>query len=117
MVNPSGMPRTYVDLTFTSAGANVLVVVRKLQDRANVSFITGEHDLYFDWQTQAEFDAHMTVIHAALRGTGATYRVHTLLDRTSWAEPVPWPPPLDSAVGENPAFPKRPKEPGVERIR
>lgn len=111
------MPRTYVDLTFAAAGASVLVVVRKLQDHAGVSFITGEHDLYFDWQSQPEFDTHMTDIHNALRGTGATYRVHTVLENTPWTEPVAWPPPLDTAVGENPAFPKRPREPGVERIR
>lgn len=111
------MPRTYVDLTFTSAGASVLVVVRKLQDHADVAMITGEHDLYFDWKSQTDFDTHMKKIHDALRGTGTTYRVHTVLDNTPWVEPVAWPPPMQSEVGDNPAFPKRPKEPGVDRIR
>lgn len=112
-----GMPRTYVDLTFAAAGTNVLAVVRKLQDHARVSFITGEHDLYFDWKTQPEFESHMIAIHDGLAGTGATYRVHTVLESSPWAEPIAWPPPLEATTDENPAFPQKRREPGVERIR
>ena len=111
------MPRTFVDLTFSASGTNVIAVVRRLQRLAEVSFITGEHDLYFDWRTEAEFESHMTGIHDALAGTGTTYRIHTHVDSALIPEPVAWPPPLEGVPEENPAFPKRRREPGVERIR
>lgn len=111
------MPRTFVDLTFSASGTNVLAVVRKLQRNVELSFLTGEHDLSFDWRDEAEFESRMTAIHEALAGTGTAYRVHTVVDRAVVPEPVPWPPPLDQSPEENPAFPKKRKDPGLERIR
>ena len=95
----------------------MLTVVRKLQHIFGLSFITGEHDLSFDWRDEAEFESRMTAIHDALAGTGTAYRVHTVVDRAVVPEPVAWPPPLGTEPEENPAFPKRRRDPGLERIR
>jgi len=109
------LPRSFVDITFASSGSNALLVVRRLQNLSHITFISGEHDLYFDWRTQDEFESRIRVVHEALVGTGATYRVHTQVEHSPWTNPSPWPPPEAERPEENPAFVKR-KGPAVERI-
>ena len=111
------MPRTFVDLTFSASGTNVVVVVRHLQKLSGIAFITGEHDLYFDWHDENEFESRATAIHEALAGTGATYRVHTVADRTVAPEPMAWPPVPSQTPEENPAFPRKAADPHLGRIR
>lgn len=93
-----------------------MVVVRKLQHLMHITFISGEHDLYFDWTSPEEFESRLKAVHEALVGTGATYRVHTQTEHSPWAKPSPWPPPISEAPEENPAFVKRKEPPGLERI-
>lgn len=109
------MPRSFVDITFSSSGMIASMVVRRLHSLPHVRFISGDHDLYFDWNEPEEFDSKLKVIHDALAGTGATYRVHTRLEGSAWAKPIPWPPSVLETPEENPAFAQRSDPPKVER--
>ena len=109
--------RTYVDVSFSSAGTDAVVVGRRLQTIEGVSFIAGEHDLEFHWQNVEEFEARIRAIHKVLAGTGATYRVHTVTDGSPFEEPTGWPPVLQQESPANPAYPKRKDAKGVTRIR
>jgi len=95
---------TYVDLYFDPQGTSPLEVADWLKKVAGLSFIVGEHDLVFAWITVEEFRHHLEAIHAALRGTGTTYRVRSTLDDPLFVEPVPWPPPLEPSLARHPAY-------------
>lgn len=110
------VPRSFIDISFASSGMNASVVARRLQNLAHVTFISGEHDLYFDWKDIDEFDSHIKAIHDALVGTGAGYRVHTQSEGSQWSKPASWPPPGVETPEENPAFAKRKGPSGVDRI-
>lgn len=101
---PRSVPRTYVDLTMSADGSDVVSVMGHLQGIGEIHFVTGDHDLYFDWESTAEFESRAKAIHLALGGTGATYRVHTEASGSPDHLLVPWPPPLGEVPEENPAY-------------
>ena len=111
------MTRTYVDISFSSSGMDAHAVARRLQRLAKVTLVAGDHDLYFDWKDTAEFEVHISAIHRALAGTGATYRVRTEVDPAATGKPVGWLPPLEDGPVPNPAYPEPRTTPGEERIR
>jgi len=110
------MPRTFLDLTFSASGPVASMVVRRLQSLPGVTFISGGHDLYFDWRTPEEFDRQIRVVHDALSGSGATYRIQTQVEEVPWGNPTPWPPPLVDDPPENPAFARSKGASRVERL-
>ncbi len=103
------MPRSFVDITFSANGTSAVAVARRLQNLDRISFISGEHDLSFDWQSPVDFEALLSVIHEALTGTGATYRVHTLAENGGWSPPPVWPPSLAEVPAVAPEFSRRRK--------
>jgi hypothetical protein len=94
---------TYIDIFFSPDGTNPLDIAERLRSEASLPFIVGPHDILFEWRTVEEFRERMTRIHAALRGTGATYRVQSVEDTPSFVEPASWPPTL-VRVPEHPAY-------------
>ncbi|MCI4319845.1 MAG: hypothetical protein L3K23_06925 [Thermoplasmata archaeon] len=97
---------TFVDLVFSPEGRPSTEVVTKLQTLEGISSVMGEHDVMFRWKTAAEFDRRMGSIHAALKGSGATYRVFTVEDSYQSRDPVPWISPLDGQPPHHPAYPE-----------
>jgi hypothetical protein len=94
---------TYIDLYFTPDGVSPLAIAERLHQHANLSFIVGPHDLVFEWHRVEEFRATLEKIHAALRGTGVSYRVESTVDDPVFVEPPSWPPVLT---------PEHPRHPG-----
>jgi hypothetical protein len=110
--------RTYVDLTFSTAGTNPTVAIDRLQTLAHVTLLTGEHDIVFRWDSVEEFRSHITAIHNALAGTGVRYRLRTEAEKPLVPEPGQWPPSARDGEQVNPAYPTRdPRRASVERIR
>jgi hypothetical protein len=96
--------RTYIDLYFTSEGPSPIEVADRLRRLVGVRFITGIHDLVFDWEEPEAFRAALQGIHDALRGTGIQYHVETVSGILEGNEPVAWPPPLAPDLGQHPAY-------------
>lgn len=94
---------TFVDLTFSPKGMAASAVVARLQKIPGVTSVMGEHDVMFHWRTNQEFDHHLQLVHKALEGTEATYRVSTVEDSYQSLDPVPWIGPMDSAPPHHPA--------------
>jgi hypothetical protein len=84
---------SYVDLFFAADEASSLEVSDRLQTLAGMAFIIGPHDVAFEWHTVEEFREKLSKLHAALKGTGAYYRIETVTDEPGFVEPVVWPPP------------------------
>lgn len=82
--------RTFVDITFAADGPSVVETARRLKEFAGLEVIVGEHDLVFDWTSSPEFDARMDRIQKALRGTGATFRTHSMLADGDYVPPIEW---------------------------
>jgi hypothetical protein len=96
---------TYVDLYFAPDGTSPLEVAERLRDTAGLSYVVGPHDLHFEWIDVEEFRSMMDRIHAALRGTGVTYKVESAGDDVVFVEPVQWPPPLRTSPPQHPGYP------------
>jgi hypothetical protein len=94
---------TYIDLFFSPDGTDPMVVADRLREAASLSFIVGPHDILFEWRTVEEFRAQLAKVHAALAGTGVTYRVQSVEDTPAFVEPVSWPPAL-IRTPEHPAY-------------
>jgi hypothetical protein len=97
---------TFVDLAFSPEGRPSTQVVAKLQSLEGISSVMGEHDVMFRWKTAAEFEKRMGSIHAALKGSGATYRVFTVEDSYQSRDPVPWISTLEGQPAHHPAYPE-----------
>jgi len=88
--------RSYIDLSFTPGPIPPVEISRRLLQMAGLSLITGTHDLTFEWETEEEFQTRLSKIHAALTGTGVSYRVETIIEEPTAGSPAHWPPPLPS---------------------
>lgn len=99
--------RTYVDVTFAADGPPVVEVARRLKERAGLEVIPGEHDLVFDWTRSDEFDAIVDRMQQALRNTGATFRLNSVMVDGEYVPPIVWavPPSLSDSVPQNHARP------------
>jgi hypothetical protein len=97
---------TFVDLTFSPKGLPAGAVIAELTKIPGVSSVMGEHDVMFRWKVSSEFDAKTRAIHAALDGTGATYRVFTVEDSYQSRDPVPWIQPVEERTAHHPAYPE-----------
>jgi len=86
--------RSYIDLYFTAETLPPRELSKRLLQMANLSFIVGSHDLTFEWRTEEEFEARLGKLHSALKGTGVTYRVETIVEDQAAIPPVSWPPPV-----------------------
>jgi hypothetical protein len=95
---------SYVDLYFTPEGMDPLEVATRLRHAAKVTFIVGPHDLCFEWKSVEEFRARMGLIHAALLGTGVSYRVESVEEHPAFVEPETWPPAFVQEPPHNPAY-------------
>jgi hypothetical protein len=84
--------RSYIDLYFTPGPVPPVEISKRLLRMAGISFIVGSHDLTFEWRTEEEFHARLSKIHAALSGTGVSYRVETIVQEAGAPDPVLWPP-------------------------
>ncbi|HYK93900.1 MAG TPA: hypothetical protein VEY07_07665 [Thermoplasmata archaeon] len=96
--------RAYIDLHFSPEGISPLEVGDRLRRLADLSFIVGPHDLVFTWDDVEEFRDRLNRIHAALKGTGVSYRIETVSDELLLGEPVSWPPPLKEEPTPHPAY-------------
>jgi hypothetical protein len=95
---------SYIDLYFAPDGVSPLEIADRLRMAAGLSFIMGPHDLAFEWTNVEEFREMLARVHAALRGTGVTYRVETVSEEPAFVEPIPWPPPAGSTPASHPGF-------------
>ncbi|MCI4372347.1 MAG: hypothetical protein L3K02_01690 [Thermoplasmata archaeon] len=95
---------SYIDLYFSPDGISPLDVAEVLRSTAGLSFVVGAHDLAFEWDTVDQFRATLGKIHDALKGTGALYRVETVVEEPSFVAPVPWPPLLPRSPPTHPGF-------------
>lgn len=86
--------RSYIDLYFAPGEMTPLEIAERVRRATGLSFVRGPHDLLFEWETEEEFRAMLGKIHAALRGSGAFYRVETVDDGPQFVAPIPWPAPL-----------------------
>jgi hypothetical protein len=93
--------RSYIDLYFTPGPTPPLEISKRLSQMAGLSFIVGTHDLTFQWITEEEFYDRLSKVHAALEGTGVSYRVETILEGPESITPIPWSslPPRRGPVG------------------
>jgi len=97
--------RSCIDLYFSPESVSPLEVAERIRARAGLAFVIGPHDLVFDWETVEQFRSTLAKLHDALRGTGVLYRVETLREEPTFAEPVPWPPPLrERGPVQHPAY-------------
>jgi hypothetical protein len=97
---------TYVDLTFTPEGVSPLEVAERLHRTAGLTFIVGPHDIVFEWADVEQFRETLGKIHAALRGSGVTYRVESTVEDPMFEEPTAWPPALHGGPTRHPGYPK-----------
>lgn len=99
--------RTYVDITFAADGPSVVEVARRLKEIAGLEVIPGEHDLKFDWSSRDEFDAIVDRMQRALRNTGATFRLNSVMVDGEYMPPIVWavPPSLNDTIPQNHARP------------
>jgi hypothetical protein len=95
---------TYVDLYFSPDGTSPLEISDRLRAMAGLSFIVGSHDLVFEWSSVKQFRERLQKLHDALRGTGVTYQLESVIDDPTFIEPTPWPPPLPGRARENPGY-------------
>jgi hypothetical protein len=95
---------SYVDLYFSPDAMTPLEVAERLKRAADVTYIVGPHDLCFSWRTVEEFRDRMHRIHAALKGTGVSYRVESVEEHPAFLEPETWPPAIVLDPPPNPAF-------------
>ena len=95
---------SYIDLYFAADEASSLEVSDRLQSLAGMAFIIGPHDVAFEWHTVEEFREKLTKLHAALKGTGAYYRIETVTDEPGFVEPVVWPPPAIQRTTLHPGY-------------
>jgi len=82
---------SYIDLYFTPDSESPLEISKRVRSIAGLPFIVGPHDLAFEWQTEEEFRSMLAKIHDALKGSGVFYRVETVAEEPTFAEPVVWP--------------------------
>ena len=94
--------RSYIDLYFAPGDVRQLEIADRLRASTGLGFVRGPHDLAFDWSTVAEFRGMLDRVHAALRGTGAFYRVETVDEEPGFGPPVPWP--AAPGPGRHPGF-------------
>jgi len=83
---------SYIDLYFAAEGVSPLEISDRVRAAAGLAFIIGPHDIAFEWSTVEEFRDRLSMIHAALHGTGVFYRIETVSDEPSFVDPVVWPP-------------------------
>jgi len=95
---------SYIDLYFSPDGVSPLDVADRLRSMVGLSFVTGTHDLSFEWDTVEQFRVTLGKIHQALRGTGVRYRVETVADEPAFVEPASWPPILPRNPANHPGF-------------
>jgi len=95
---------SYIDLYFSPEGVSPLDVADRLRSMAGLSFVVGNHDLAFEWDTVDQFRATLGKIHTALKGTGVSYRVETVAEEPAFVPPVPWPPILPRSPSTHPGF-------------
>ncbi|MGD0257586.1 MAG: hypothetical protein ABSB90_06875 [Thermoplasmata archaeon] len=95
---------SYIDLYFSPEGVSPLDVADRLRSMAGLSFVVGNHDLAFEWDTVDQFRATLGKIHTALEGTGVSYRVETVAEEPTFVPPVPWPPILPRSPSTHPGF-------------
>jgi hypothetical protein len=105
--------RTYVDLTFSADGPSPVELAEEFKRVMGLSFIVGEHDLVFEWETPEEFRERLEQIHQILRPTGAYYRVATAEEEVGISPAVAWPPALNAEPRPHPAY----SEPNGESSR
>ncbi|HTW55764.1 MAG TPA: hypothetical protein VMG36_04870 [Thermoplasmata archaeon] len=97
--------RSYVDLYFAPGDVTSLEIADRIRRATGLEFVLGPHDLLFEWETVDQFRGTLQKIHDALRGTGAFYRVETVVDDPSFVPPVAWPPPIEGGPpGHHPAY-------------
>jgi hypothetical protein len=82
--------RSYIDLYFTPGPILPVEISKRLMRTAGLSFIVGTHDLTFQWTTEEEFYGRLAKVHAALEGTGVSYRVETVIEGPESITPIPW---------------------------
>ena len=98
---------TFIDLTFSPRGMQAAAVVARLQRIPGITSVMGEHDVMFHWRTNQEFDHFIQLIHKALEGTDALYRVFTVEDSYQSRDPVPWIAAMDNEPPHHPAVPEK----------
>jgi hypothetical protein len=98
---------TFIDLIFSPSGLDAGVVIDRLQRVPGVSSVMGEHDLLFHWTSPDEFNRQLRAIHAALQGSGASYRIFTVEDSYQSKAPVSWFPAIDAEPAGHPAYPRK----------
>ena len=109
--------RTYVDLTFSAKGPSPVQLAEQFKRVMGLSFIVGEHDLVFEWQTPEEFRERLEQIHEILRPTGALYRVATADEEVEFSPAVAWPPALNGEPRAHPAYDRPAPPPRANRAR
>jgi len=96
--------RSHIDLYFAPGDVTPLEIADRIQRATGLSFVRGPHDLSFEWETVEEFRQMLARVHEALRGSGALYRVETVVDSPEFVAPLPWPPPLPRGPPTHPGF-------------
>jgi len=95
---------SYIDLYFSPDGISPLDIADRLRAMAGLSFLVGNHDLAFEWDTVEQFRATLSKVHEALRGSGVSYRVETVAEESSFVDPIAWPPLLPRSPSTHPGF-------------
>ncbi|MCI4343193.1 MAG: hypothetical protein L3J92_03635 [Thermoplasmata archaeon] len=95
---------SYIDLYFSPDGVSPLDIADRLRATAGLSFLVGNHDLAFEWDTVEQFRATLSKIHEALRGSGVSYRVETVAEESAFVDPIAWPPLLPRSPSTHPGF-------------
>jgi hypothetical protein len=92
--------RSHIDLYFAPGDVTPLEIADRIHRATGLPLVRGPHDLSFEWETVEQFRGILSKVHAALRGSGAFYRVETVIDTPEFAAPLPGPPPLSRAHRE-----------------
>jgi hypothetical protein len=85
------MPKTYVDLVFSSEGASPMTVVETVTKRTGLKFVFGKHDLVIEWESLEQLQRLNEGLTRAVQGLGVFLRFQTVIDAPTDLA-LTWPP-------------------------